>query len=313
MTNVYKELKNNIISTDVYIISIVLINIILTLALFGKIQAPFLIIISNIGILLIITITSTNLIADLLKSKLLLVKLLYILPIIFIIYDQTQIFIRIINPHLFDDILIQWDYAIFGFNPTDAVEWLHNPWLTEYLQFSYMTFFLMPVAHCVEMYISKRFDEFDSIARTITFAFFLSYLLYYFMPAIGPRFTLYDFQNLSKEIPGVWLADTFRYIIDTGGGIINNAINPAILVNRDCMPSGHTMMTIANIYLAWKYHSKLRFVFYILGASLIFSTIYLRYHYVVDLFAGAFFALVAIYLEPKVNKLINRKDFIITK
>lgn len=307
MTKVFKELKSNLVSTDIYIISIVLINFIFTIALFSKIQAPLLIITSNIGILAIIAFTSTNKFAEILKSRLLLVKLLYILPIVFIIYDQTQIFIRIINPHLYDNLLIQWDLYIFGFNPNDAIEILYNPWLTEFLQFSYMTFFLMPVAHCVEMYLSKRYDEFDSVARLIAFAFFFSYLLYYFMPAIGPRFTLYDFQNLSLEIPGVWLADTFRHIINSGGGIINNAINPALLVNRDCMPSGHTMMTIANLYLAWKNRSKLRFLFYILGVSLIFSTVYLRYHYVIDLFAGAFFAIVAIFLEPKVNKLIKGK------
>ena len=308
MISKFKELKSNLISTDIYIIIIVLINSGLTFTLFAKIQAPLLILSSNIGIVLLIAFSSTNKMSELLKSRLLLVKLLYIIPIIFIIYDQTQIFIRIINPKLFDDILIEWDHYIFGFNPTDAMEQLYHPLLTEYVQFSYMTFFLAPLVHCIEMYINKRFNEFNSVARLITFAFFFSYLLYYFMPAVGPRFTLYEFENLNSEIPGLWLADFFRYIINSGGGITDNSVPAALLVNRDCMPSGHTMMTLANLYLAWKHRSKLRFIFYIIGFSLIFSTVYLRYHYVVDLIAGAFFAAVAIYLEPKINRLINRKN-----
>ena len=81
--------------------------------------------------------------------------------------------------------------------------------------------------------------------------FFVSYLLYFFMPAIGPRFTVHEFGSLNAELPGLWLTNTFRDMVNAGGGVFPGTENPAEIINRDCMPSGHTMMTFITIILAF--------------------------------------------------------------
>jgi membrane-associated phospholipid phosphatase len=129
--------------------------------------------------------------------------------------------------------------------------------------------------------------------------------LYLFVPAIGPRFTLYEFSQLSVELPGLYFTDYLREIINTGGGIINPNMPAIDQINRDCMPSGHTMITIITIILSFRYKSKLKYPILIIGSSLIFSTVYLRYHYVIDVFAGFIFAYISLYLEKRIHRLIK--------
>ena len=65
-----------------------------------------------------------------------------------------------------------------------------------------------------------------------------------------------------------------------------------------------------NMILAFRFRSKLRWVFLIMGCSLIFSTVYLRYHYVVDVIAGIALALVALGLESRIHSFLIKKNLI---
>lgn len=232
------------------------------------------------------------------------IRKFYLLVFVYFIYNQTNTYITFINPNLYDELFIKIDRAICGDNPTHLTLQFANPYLTEFLQFCYMTFFFMPIIHGIELHIRKKNTEFDLLLRNILFGFYLSYLLYFFLPAIGPRFILHDFTTLSKELPGVFLTEFFRSVVNTGGGIINAAIPPEMQVHRDCMPSGHTMMTLINIYLSFKFKSKLRYVFLVIGSGLIFATVYLRYHYVIDVIAGAVFFYVSLKLEKSISKKV---------
>ncbi len=238
------------------------------------------------------------------------VRYLYVIPLIFYIYTQTQIYVRTVNPNDLDWLLIKWDVALFGGNPADFLEKFATPWLTEFLQFSYMMFFVMPVAVSLELYIKKDAKDYVAFTRVIAFGFFFSYLLYFFIPAVGPRFTLYDFNLLNTELPGVFLTDFMRELVNVGGGIKHSVpLAPIDAVNRDCMPSGHTMITIINIWLSFKNRSSFRWLIAFIGTSLIVATVYLRYHYVVDLIAGAFFAILVIWLEPKIRDAFKKIGF----
>ena len=45
----------------------------------------------------------------------------------------------------------------------------------------------------------------------------------------------------------------------------------------------------------------------VIGTSLIFSTVYLRYHYVVDVIAGIILALAVVFTAMSVYKVLNNK------
>ncbi len=236
-------------------------------------------------------------------------RMFYVVPVIYVIYRQCLQLVRVINPHDYDGTLIAWDLSIFGVNPTEWMYQFSTPLLTEYLQFTYMCFFLIPIMIVYELY--RRGDDKAGFefGFNMAFGFYLSYLAYFALPAIGPRFTLHDFATLSTELPGVFLTEFFREQVNAGGGIVPGTPNPQDVVNRDCMPSGHTMMTIVNVFLAFRYKVSMRWLAFVIGLSLIVATVYLRYHYVVDLMAGAAFAVISLLVAPLVQRAFARFGF----
>lgn len=234
----------------------------------------------------------------------------YPIPIIYLMYQQVHSYVPVVHPVLYDDVLMSWDKALFGVNPT---QWLHqfaHPALTEYLQITYTLFYFLPVLQGVELTVKGNYDRLATFVYLMTFGFLVSYLMYFLMPAIGPRFTLHNFLATDQDLPGLFLTHTFREFINAGGSAPAGIPNPADVVNRDCMPSGHTMMTLMNILLAFKYRSRWRWFFAVVGGSLIFSTLYLRYHYVVDVLAGALCALAVLHFAPRLRTWVHSKGFI---
>jgi membrane-associated phospholipid phosphatase len=105
----------------------------------------------------------------------------------------------------------------------------------------------------------------------------------------------------------VFLTESARNLVNAGASVLPETPNPAEVVNRDCMPSGHTMMTLMTMIMAFSMRSGLRWYYLVLGSSLIFATVYLRYHYVVDVLAGMLWAMAVLAaIEPLRNSLHKR-------
>jgi membrane-associated phospholipid phosphatase len=292
---------------DVYVLGLSSIYILLSILFFNQIEWSGRLI--GVNVLIFIVVSLLAYFNSIKKSLLLdVVHNFYIIPMVLVMFKQIFFFIPIVHPHDYDTMLIAWDKALFGVNPTEALHHLTNPYLTEFLQLCYMSFFFHGLAQGIEMYRNNRKDAVRTIARMIGFGYFVSYLLYFVFPAIGPRFTVHDFANLSNEIPGLWLTEPIRHFINAGDNIALGELHPMVVVNRDCMPSGHTMMTVMNIILSFQLRSKQRWIFLFIGGCLIFSTVYLRYHYAVDVLAGLVCAIIVMWLEPKLwRKLLDKK------
>lgn len=238
------------------------------------------------------------------------VRLILLALAVYMVYLNTQNLLSIVNPHIYDDILIKWDIAIFGKDPTQYFDPIRNPLLTEIMQLTYVSFYFLPMIHGVILYRDNKNWELNELYNQIIFGFLLSYLLYFIMPAIGPRFTLFDFATLDSEMPGILFTDAARAFVNVGGGVPPGTINPAEIVSRDCMPSGHTMLTLINMLLVYKYKTKFKWFFYLVGGCLILSTLYLRYHYGIDVIAGIIFAIISIYIEPKFRNILIKSKLI---
>lgn len=295
---------------EIYVFIVSILYTVMLFLLWSKFQNPFLLLNYNVGIMLI---TLTLAVLSHFYSKygwVRVTRLILLAGIVYMIYLNTQNYVKILNPYLYDQILIRWDRAIFGKDLSRYFDGLRFPLLTEFLQLCYVVFFFLPMFHGVILFREKKITELNELYNQIIFGFLLSYLLYFIMPAIGPRFTLYDFNTLELDMPGVWLTDYARIFINSGGGAPPGTLNPAELVNRDCMPSGHTMLTLINMLLAYKFSTKHRWFFYIVGTGLIISTLYLRYHYGVDVVAGIAFAFISLYIEPKIRKFLVKKRIV---
>ncbi len=239
-------------------------------------------------------------------EKVVYLRLVYSIITIAVVFKELYLMVHPIHPTDYDQSLIAIDYFLFGVHPTRWIYQFSHPLITEILQIVYTSFYLLPVILGIELVKRKDYKTFEETLFIFVYGFYLSYIGYFLVPAVGPRFTLHDFHAISQELPGLWLTDTLREIVNIGESIPSGTVSPMNLVQRDVFPSGHTDITLIVMYLAGKYHSKLRWLLWSLGTLLIIATVYLRYHYVIDLIAGALFMLLTIKSAPILSSLWNR-------
>lgn len=213
----------------------------------------------------------------------------YIVPIILLTFKQIYFMIKPIRIQDYDYLFIAIDRWLFGTDPTHLLYQIANPVLTELLQIVYGTFYLLPILLGLALVKKQRYDALDFSIFMIGYGFFLSYLGYFIWPGIGPRFTLHDFNTVNEQLPGLFLTNFLRELVNAGESIPAGTPNPAEVVQRDVFPSGHTMITLIVMYLSVKLKSRSKYFFVPVGSLLIFSTVYLWYHYVFDLIGGLIF------------------------
>jgi membrane-associated phospholipid phosphatase len=192
---------------------------------------------------------------------------------VLLVFDSLEWVVHSINPEDIDPLLIQLDYLVFGNHPTVILEHIMSPLLTDMLQVAYSTYYFIPLIFGITLLIEGQKENFSRSLFLILFCFYLSYLGYILMPAIGPRFTLDHLQT--SELKGMFIAEPLQKLLNYLEGN-----------KRDAFPSGHTAVAVTVLYLAYRFKKNLFLVFLPVVSALVFATVYCRYHYVVDILAG---------------------------
>jgi membrane-associated phospholipid phosphatase len=208
-------------------------------------------------------------------------------PIFFVIviYELLGGIIPYLRPDV-DNLLIKIDLALFGVYPSVWLERFFAPWLADILALAYASYYFIPVVLILILYFWGKAEEFSLTIATLIIGYYISYVGYITMPAIGPRFTLASLQQVPLQ----------------GGAIFDSVVNTLNVLEgnpRDCFPSGHTQMVLISLWFAFKYKRPLFWILLPICIALIFSTVYLRYHYVIDLAAGFTFAGITLLLGPR--------------
>jgi membrane-associated phospholipid phosphatase len=177
--------------------------------------------------------------------------------------------------------LMQWDIAIFGVEPTLWAQKIYSPLLTDIMAFSYALYFVQPL---IIMFLLSNQDnrvEFRKMALTLTFTFLLGFVGYVLLPCSPPRYFITDMFTDPVRLHGPWLFDRLQAQWDS-----------LSVVPCGAFPSLHVgLSTVALIY-AWRFRNistTFRVIWWLyipLVTSLWFSTVYLRHHWVIDIFAG---------------------------
>lgn len=214
-------------------------------------------------------------------------------PILFVvlIYESLGDLIQYLRPDV-DPWLIRIDLFLFGVHPTIWMEKWIVPWFTDIMSLAYVSYYFLPVVFVLTLYLKGRKLELDASIFILAFGYYLSFIGYILFPAIGPRYTLDPLYSVPLE--GSFITDFVR---DTLNTLEHN--------KRDCMPSGHTQIVLMVLYLTRRYERFLFYLFFPIICGLILSTVYLRYHYVIDLFVGIALAISCAIIAPRLHKWWN--------
>ncbi|HOT43510.1 MAG TPA: phosphatase PAP2 family protein [Spirochaetota bacterium] len=211
---------------------------------------------------------------------------------------------RMYFPVPFDGWLLRADIAIFGFNVAKelAHRWGDRYWLTEWMNFSYLSYYWVTLYLPMYLYFSKRHREFMYVMFNAGIVIYACFICQALFPAQGP--VHYDpvATGYLEAGPVTWFAREFLIRADIPGG---------------AMPSGHIAGTVAIFIYAWRYARKAFWATSPIVVSLCISTVYGRYHYAVDGIAGILTALIGVYvigpwlyarLFPRLNQELEEPD-----
>jgi membrane-associated phospholipid phosphatase len=295
-----KKIIHYLAPVDLVSIIFLFLLILLNITFFTRVPAWAEIVGINMAVIALIILLAYF--AETRKTKLLIgFHRFYNYGIVLFVFKEIYLMVHAIHPVDYDELFIAVDQWLFGVNPTQWIMQFAHPVLTEIFQIAYFSYYILFIVLGVELYRKHPIKDFDHGAFLIVYGFYLSYLGYFLLPAIGPRFTLHDFYATNRELPGIFFTSWMRDFINAGESISYNMTNAAELVQRDVFPSGHTQLTLIVVYLAHRYNLKSRWIMTILAGLLIVGTIYLRYHYVFDLFGGTLFFIFTIWSGKKIQ------------
>jgi len=182
----------------------------------------------------------------------------------------------------FDEFLARADVMLFGFNVSrDLVHRCGDrAWLTEWLNLSYLSYYLITLYLPFYLYASKRTREFFYAAFIIGSVMFTCFVFESIFPARGPIHYDPAVKGYLVAGPISEFARVFLSRVDIPGA---------------AMPSSHIAGTVAVLLLARRYARPAFWITLPFAASLCVATVYGRYHYAVDGIAGLVVALAYVY------------------
>ncbi len=205
-------------------------------------------------------------------------------------YIMLHDLVHAVNPTDRDAWLIRADQILFGGAWTQRLEPYVHPWLTEWFSMTYSLYLLFPVSLALWFVARRQRDALLHLLQAVVLCTYLGYLGYLAVPAIGPLYTL----TYHVPLSGGWFSE------------IRESLDSLARIPRDCFPSLHTANTVVVLWIVWKHAPTLRWIFTILGSSCIAATIYLRYHYTVDVAAGLLLGLLVAWSTPHIDTAWRR-------
>jgi membrane-associated phospholipid phosphatase len=218
----------------------------------------------------------------------------YPLPYVSACYKEMAILIPPIRHSDADRWLAELDFRVWGVHPSVWLERIQSPGLTEYLQIVYTLFVPAVLLVAFVLWKKGRYDEFRFYAFLIAAGYLVSYVGYLLVPARGPRFLLKQLQHIPLQ--GLWLFHAMQ-----------NTLDRLESAHYDCFPSGHTELTILAWWSSRIIGKRLYWVYFAYTLSIIFATVYLRYHYTVDVLAGIIVAAVVIAASPAIYRRLQER------
>ena len=208
------------------------------------------------------------------------------------LYKETAMLNTLIFPKI-DEFLSNLDQNIFKFQPSiEFSKHFNSLFFSELFYFGYFCYYLLPlvVLGILYKFLPQKIEEFGFILIT---SFLLYYFIFIIIPAEGPQFYF-----------------TFPDNYIEAQGIFGNAIK---LIQKNgeaptaAFPSSH--VGISWIVIFWLYQNFRKSVKYFLPfvILLMFSTVYIKAHYFVDVVAGFLTAPIVFFLTFKFYKFLNQK------
>jgi membrane-associated phospholipid phosphatase len=186
------------------------------------------------------------------------------------------------------------DVWLLGDDPAHAITQFGARWLSDVLTVCYMAYYPLIIVVPVALYVRREFTAFRTVSSIVMVAFTLSYVGYALCPALGPH-VLFDGERASVLNGYGLAAHVYAMLRDVPS-------EPP-----DAFPSGHALMGLLAPAMAWRFRRSLFPWILPVGTGIVLATIYLRFHYLIDVFASFVLAPIVWTLGRVLDERMSRR------
>lgn len=182
-----------------------------------------------------------------------------------------------------DQQLYALDLALFGVEPALAMDAWVSPALTEWMAFFYLSYFgLLAFGVVPALLLTREPRRLTELGLGILSLFCLGHLGYLSVPGFGPYWALPE--QFTQPLPSGPCMDLVLAVVTSGGA------------QMDIFPSLHTALPTLLLLFAYRHRAwlPLRHGWVLLAGfvgNIVLATMYLRWHYLIDVVAGFALAL----------------------
>jgi membrane-associated phospholipid phosphatase len=187
-------------------------------------------------------------------------------------FEEMGKLVHLFSPGWQDARLIAFDHWLTGVNPSLWLERFTHPALNEFMQFAYFTYFIFLLLLGGVLYYRRDWKSYWSVMTYSAVGYALGYVIAMFFPVQSPWFTM----------AGMWHGEL------VGGPFtaLIKLIEKCGRVHGAAFPSQHVAGAVAALWGAWRHRRWLFWVFLPFVLCMCVSTVYVRNHYVADVFGG---------------------------
>jgi membrane-associated phospholipid phosphatase len=187
-------------------------------------------------------------------------------------FEELGKLVHLATPGWQDAKLIAFDQWLTGVNPSLWLERFAHPALNEFMQFSYFTYFVFLPILCGILYYRRNWEGYWGVMTYSAVGYVFGYVIAIFFPVQSPWFTF----------AGMWHGNLM------GGPFtaLVNLIEKCGRVHGAAFPSQHVAGAVAALWGAWRHRRWLFWRFLPCVLCMCVSTVYVRNHYVADVFGG---------------------------
>ncbi len=195
-------------------------------------------------------------------------------------FSQLHVLLPSVREVTYDGSLYALDKAVFGVEPAEAWDMYVSPQTTEWFSFFYYLYFAILLAHVLPMaLVERRMDVLREFSWGIFFVFCVGHLVYVAVPGYGP------YRHLGARFTHALDGPTFWPLVARTVASFDGAHR------TDIFPSLHTAAPTFFTLFSFRHRDKRPFrytwpLLAFLTANIIAATMFLRWHYLIDVCAG---------------------------
>lgn len=208
-------------------------------------------------------------------------------------YFSFREFLPAVNPKALDLELVALDLKWFGIEPALYFDQFVTPFWTEWFSFFYYSYFLLLLCHVGPiLFVGRNGVRIAELGLGLTFITCVGQTIYMFVPGFGPFQAIPE--QFSNPLPSGFWFDLIMNLVQTSGAL------------KDIFPSLHTAIPLFLFLFNFRHRQAFPYrytwaVVCFFSANIIVSTMFLRWHYLIDVVAGVTLALLAYWVATRVG------------